>query len=123
MEGDGWVKEGRAEDQEDQGTLKQLGGVPPTSFIPPWSSWPSFWLSPMLPDNPSSHLILQPVQDGENCHLALPRTLPTRCHTTLSLSLGNIVGILPWTTSIYLPTSSAADAAARLLNLRSGCCC
>ena len=62
MEGDGRVKEGRAEDQEDQGTLKQLGGVPPASFIPPWSSWPSFWLSPRLPDNPSSHLILQPVQ-------------------------------------------------------------
>ena len=62
MEGDGRVKEGRAEDQEDQGTLKQLGGVPPASFILPWSSWPSFWLSPRLPDNPTSHLILQPVQ-------------------------------------------------------------
>ena len=49
------------EGQEDQGTLKQLGGVPHSSLIPPWSSWPSFWLVPGLPDNPSNHLILQPV--------------------------------------------------------------
>jgi len=32
MEGDGRVKEGRVEDQEDQGTLKQQGGVPTASF-------------------------------------------------------------------------------------------
>ena len=32
------------EEQEDQGTLKQLGWAHPTSFTSPWSSRPSFWL-------------------------------------------------------------------------------
>ena len=32
--------------KEDQGTLKQLGVARPSSFIPPWSSWPFFWLFP-----------------------------------------------------------------------------
>ncbi len=38
------------------------GEVPPSSFIPPWSSWPSFWLFPELADNPSNRLILQPAE-------------------------------------------------------------
>ena len=33
------------EGQEDQGTLKQKGGVPPCSFTSPWSSWPSCWVT------------------------------------------------------------------------------
>ena len=60
--------------QEDQQTLKQLRGVSPSSFIPPWSSWPSFWLFPGLPDNPSNHLILQPVSGHHRITGALLRT-------------------------------------------------
>ena len=41
--------------QEDHGgTLKKLGGCPLAVFITPWSSWPSFWLFPGLPENPLS---------------------------------------------------------------------
>jgi hypothetical protein len=63
MERDGRVKEGRAEDQEDQGFLKQLGGSP-CLFYPSLVllAFLLIWLSPRLPDNPSSHLLLQPVQ-------------------------------------------------------------
>ena len=32
------------EGQEDQGTLKQLGVIPPSFFTSTWSSWPSCWL-------------------------------------------------------------------------------
>ena len=41
------------EDQEDEGTLHQLGGAP-GSFICPWSFRPSFWLFPGLPGSPST---------------------------------------------------------------------
>ena len=50
------------EAQEDQGTFKQLGGAPPSSFISTWSSWPSFWLFPGPPDTPSNWLKLKPVK-------------------------------------------------------------
>ena len=32
------------EGEEDQGTLKQPGGFPPSSFTSLWSFWPSTWL-------------------------------------------------------------------------------
>ena len=61
-DGGGWEGEGgKGGRQGSPGVLKTARG-PPASFIPPWSSWPSFWLSPRLPDNPSSHLLLEPVQ-------------------------------------------------------------
>ena len=51
----------KKEGQEDQGEVKELGGTPPSCFKVLWSSWPSSWLFPGLPVNPSKLLILQPV--------------------------------------------------------------
>ena len=51
----------RKEGQEDQGEIKELGGHPPSCFRVPWSSWPSFWLFPGLPINPSNLLTMIPA--------------------------------------------------------------
>ena len=48
------------ETQEDQGTLKELGGTK-LLHLALWSSWPSFWLFLGLPDNPSNWLKLKPA--------------------------------------------------------------
>jgi len=45
------------EGQEDQGWIKELWGIPPSGFKVPWFAWPSFWLFPGIPDNPSNHCI------------------------------------------------------------------
>ena len=54
------VSQGKSQ-KEGQEDLKISRGNPPSPFIHPWSSWPSFWLFPVLPDNPSNLIILQPV--------------------------------------------------------------
>ena len=54
------------EGQEDQGTLKALGGVHPSPFTPPWSSCLSFWLFPGLPGAPSNYLYNWPVRSQES---------------------------------------------------------
>ena len=45
------------EGQEDQATLKQLGGSPSLFYLS-WPSWPSFWVFPGLPINQSHCLEL-----------------------------------------------------------------
>ena len=36
--------ESQKEGQKDQGEVKELDGVLPSSFTSPWVSWASFWL-------------------------------------------------------------------------------
>ena len=45
------------EGQEEQGTLKQLEGVPPSSFTSLWFCSPSFWLFAGLPGIPCSEIL------------------------------------------------------------------
>ena len=50
------------ESQEDQWELKHRGGGgPPLAFLPFPGSWPSLWLFPDLPVNPSHLLVLKLV--------------------------------------------------------------
>ena len=47
-----------------QGKGKRARGDPPSCFKVPWSYWPSFWLFPGNPVNPSNLLILQQDEIG-----------------------------------------------------------
>ena len=63
------------EGQKDQGTSKRLGAVPPSSSALPWSSWPSFWLFPGLPVNPSYCFMLESVAGFKKTMKFQPRVI------------------------------------------------